>query len=58
MAKDERTYVRMTDAEKEMARRVADALGDESVSQVMRRLLRDKYAELFPHAKHPRTRGK
>ena len=47
MAKDERVYVRMTDTEKQMAREVADALGDESVSQTMRRLLREKHRELF-----------
>ena len=47
MAKDERLYVRMTDSEKQMAWKVADALGDESVSQTMRRLLREKHRELF-----------
>ena len=55
MARDERTYVRMTPAEKRMARKVAKALGDENVSMTMRRLLRDKYKELFEQPTPPRT---
>jgi hypothetical protein len=56
MAKDERVYVRMTDDEKNKARRVAEALGDESLSQTMRRLLREKYRELFDTDEPPRKR--
>ena len=53
MAKDERVYVRMNDALKAQARAVSKALGDESVSHTMRRLLRDKYRELFGDAEQP-----
>ena len=59
MAKDERVYVRMTDVEKGMARQVAEALGDENISQTMRRLLREKYIALFGALPKPkRGRGK
>ena len=58
MAKDERVYVRMTDVEKQMAWKVADALGDESMSQTMRRLLREKHRELFGSQPQARRKSK
>ena len=49
----------MTDVEKGMARQVAEALGDENISQTMRRLLREKYIALFGALPKPkRARGK
>ena len=50
MARVDRLYLRMAHAEKVMARQVADALGDESVSHTVRRLLREKHRELFGEA--------
>ena len=55
-ARDERVYTRMTELEKAKAEALAEELGDESISQVIRRLVRERYKEVFGD-KPPRKRS-